>query len=138
MVKRLHLKARLGLAALLLAWGGGTTAQDALVDELVVGRSLDQAIRALEGELSRNPFDPVTLNNLAVRQADAGNYSEALALLERAHRLAPTHLMIESNLRDLRDWNQGRLPAEPATRRVTRDFDQRWPDVPPLWPAPQR
>lgn len=126
---------RISLAALMMGWGAGAVAQDALVEELVVGRPLDQAIRALESQLSRNPFDPATLNNLAVRQADAGNYTEALALLQRAHRLAPTHLIIENNLVTLRDWNATRIPDVEPTRRSARDFDQRWPSVPPIWPA---
>lgn len=53
-----------------------------------------------------NPFDPIALNNLAVTKTEAGQFHEALSLLQRAERLAPQNTEIAANLARLRSWNQ--------------------------------
>ena len=53
-----------------------------------------------------NPFDAVTLNNMAVKRADKGDYSVAIMLLERASRLAPDRKDISDNLAELKVWTR--------------------------------
>ena len=85
-----------------------------------------------------NPFDPIALNNLAVAKTEAGQFHEALELLQRAERLAPQNTEVAANLARLRSWNQNyamqdgsTLGAEGAPAGAT--FKNLPPPPPPLW-----
>jgi cytochrome c-type biogenesis protein CcmH/NrfG len=125
---------RHGIAALLLIWAGALPAQsDPTADLLARGHTL-RAIEALEAQLGENPFDPVTLNNLAVVRGDRADYLVAADLLRRAQRLAPGHPVIERNLTEVEAWlaaqaDAGRIQTLPEAQRLRLP-----PEPPPLWP----
>jgi tetratricopeptide (TPR) repeat protein len=90
-----------------------------------------------------NPFDPVALNNLAVNYAATGDYQNAVALLERAQRLAPNRPDIVNNLANLKAWMAqdsqfatGARTATPQALNFPRAEDTP-PELPPLWAGPQ-
>jgi len=87
-----------------------------------------------ERALEVNPFDPVALNNLAVAKAERGQFYAAMALLERAAKLAPDNSAVAANLARLRGYVQSYATAdiEPA---VTAETNMRsLPQAPPpLW-----
>lgn len=57
-----------------------------------------------DSALQINPFDPIALNNAAVAKSENGQTHEAVALLERANRLAPENAEIAANLSRLRSY----------------------------------
>lgn len=85
-----------------------------------------------------NPFDPIALNNLAVAKTEAGEFHEALGLLERASRLAPQNSEIAANLARLRSWNQnyamddGRVVGQTGQGSTSR-YQNLPPEPPALW-----
>jgi Flp pilus assembly protein TadD len=92
-----------------------------------------QAIEELEAQLGNNPFDPVTLNNLAVVRGERGDFFVSADLLRRAQRLAPGHPVIERNLRETNDW----IASRARTGRIEPVAEDRQPmlppEPPPLW-----
>lgn len=87
-----------------------------------------------------NPFDPIALNNLAVSEVSKGNYAQALALLQRAARLAPARPDIALNVSNLERWmslaeGQAALGLTPKPIQVARP-DTAVPELPPLWSRP--
>ncbi len=83
-----------------------------------------------------NPFDPIALNNLAVTKTEAGQFHEALALLQRAERLAPQNTEIAANLARLRSWNQNYAMQDGSTLGQGIDmgsFKNLPPEPPTLW-----
>lgn len=95
-----------------------------------------KAVFNFERALEVNPFDPIALNNLAVAKAERGQFYEAMALLERAGRLAPDNSAVIANLARLRGYVQsyataGVEPAAPAARSRSALP----PAPPPLWGA---
>lgn len=94
-----------------------------------------KAVFNFERALEVNPFDPIALNNLAVAKAERGQFYEAMALLERAAKLAPDNSAVIANLARLRGYVQsyataGVEPPSTATRSSTLP-----PAPPPLWGA---
>lgn len=87
-----------------------------------------------------NMFNPAVLNNLAVAKARRGEYSEALALLERAARLTPKYKEVQQNRERLVEWIElaGEAPrqegAKPASAAVRSDGTLGAP--PALWVMP--
>lgn len=102
----------------------------------------EQAAAQFEQALEVNPFDPVALNNLAVAKAEAGDYNQALALLERAARLAPEDRRIAANLSRLRGWlNSYAQAGMPAPDEAASDRGATAalpPPPPPLWDRSRR
>lgn len=85
-----------------------------------------------------NPFDPIALNNLAVAKTEAGQFHEALELLQRAERLAPQNTEVAANLARLRSWNQNYAMQDGSTLGVEgvpsgTAFKNLPPEPPPLW-----
>ncbi len=122
------------LATALLSLAGLAHAQPQEVTAELLSRGQTQrAIATLEAQLGDNPFDPVTLNNLAVVRGDRGDYFVAADLLRRAQRLSPGHPVIERNLAEVEDWlaaqaDAGRIQPLPAAQRLRLP-----PPPPPLW-----
>lgn len=95
-------------------------------------------LRSLEQRLGANPFDPVSLNNLAVIRMAEGDPLAAAELLSRAAKLAPEHHIIGDNQQQLNQWLSRRLeagdvPAAAEADDTTRPFP---PEPPPIWPRP--
>lgn len=125
----------LALAAGTLGSGLASANQDVRTEWLLARGQTAQAINELEARLGQNPFDPVTLNNLAAAQAAHGDYFTAASLLRRAQRLAPEQPVIERNLQEVDAWISSRADSS----RITPDAaaNQRLavpPEPPPLWP----
>lgn len=119
---------------ILLACSAGTAVaqQEYTADLLAQGQTV-RAIDELETQLGQNPFDPVTLNNLAVARGERGDFFVAADLLRRAHRLAPGHPVIEQNLTQVDAWishhaDSGRITPLSEDRRLRLP-----PEPPPLW-----
>lgn len=80
-------------------------------------------------------YDPVALNEHAVRAARDGDETTALILLERAARIFPQDRRIAANLETLRAWREGRpRPARPSPRPAPAVRTEP-PEPPALWPA---
>lgn len=90
-----------------------------------------------ERALEVNPFDPVALNNLAVAKAERGQFYEAMAMLERAAKLAPDNSEVVANLARLRGYVQSYATAGvSATPARSSGFTGVLPPPPPaLWSA---
>ena len=88
-----------------------------------------------EKALEVNPFDPVALNNLAVAKSEQGQFYEAMALLERAAKLAPDNSEVVANLARLRCYVQSYATAGvDPTGTAPRAFTGMLPPAPPaLW-----
>ncbi len=115
-------------------------AQDNTQALFAQGRN-DEAMRALEAQVGTNPFDPVSMNNLAAVKAAHQDWDAAAALLVRAHRLAPTNQVISSNLDQLNEWlardnKTPRAAKTAATDASTVPQDDLPPEPPALWPLP--
>jgi len=85
-----------------------------------------------------NPFDPIALNNLAVAKTEAGQFHEALELLQRAERLAPQNTEVAANLARLRSWNQNYAMQDGSTlgaegAPASNTFKNLPPPPPQLW-----
>jgi tetratricopeptide (TPR) repeat protein len=99
-----------------------------------VNSSLTEAVRT-------NPFDPVALNNLAVNYAASGDYQNAVALLERAQRIAPNRVDIVNNLANLKAWMVQDSQFAVGTRGSPQALnfpraEDTPPELPPLWAGP--
>ncbi len=97
-------------------------------------------LRSLEDRLGANPFDPVSLNNLAVIRLAEGDPLAAAELLARAHRLAPDNALVEQNHERLDQWltqrreaGDPRLSEQTVADAMARPFP---PEPPPIWPRP--
>lgn len=87
-----------------------------------------------ERALEVNPFDPIALNNLAVAKAERGQFYEAMAMLERAAKLAPDNSEVIANLARLRGYVQSYATAGVDATPVAKSFAGNLPPVPPsLW-----
>ncbi|HJW25039.1 MAG TPA: hypothetical protein VJ576_09090 [Rhodocyclaceae bacterium] len=83
-------------------------------------------------------YDPVALNEQAVRAARDGDETTALILLERAVRIFPQDRRIAANLETLRAWREGRpRPARPRPPPAPAARTEP-PEPPALWPAAER
>ena len=85
-----------------------------------------------------NPFDAVSLNNLAVATAAQGDVQKALGLLERANRLAPSRTDIAANLMQLRsvvakNGNVLLVQNRPPVVNVYPNKGEVPPEPPALW-----
>ena len=99
-----------------------------------IGQAEDRFAEALE----INPFDPVSLNNLAVAKAEQGDYHTAKDLLERAGRLDEGNATITANLARLRGWLNTYAGNELRPRArvpvpVANQAGGLPPPPPPLW-----
>lgn len=88
-----------------------------------------------------NPFDAVALNNLAVNYAAQGDYQNAISLLERAQRIAPSRADIANNLANLKAWltqdNQFALGSRGVPQALNLPRSEDIPkELPPLWTPP--
>lgn len=117
------------------AAGGFGAARDppGVADAGAIGFDSAQALEV-------NPFDPVALNNLAVSKADQGQFQPAMALFERASRLAPDNAEVAANLARLRGYVQSYAAAgfDPATIPSAGSPVSSLrlpPEPPPLWTA---
>lgn len=125
----------LGLFAATLGSAAADTRQDVRTEWLLARGQTAQAVSELESRLGQNPFDPVTLNNLAAAQAAHGDYFTAASLLRRAQRLAPEQPVIGRNLQAVEEWISHRAdhsriaPDAAAAQRLAVP-----PEPPPLWP----
>ncbi|MBR9813426.1 tetratricopeptide repeat protein [bacterium] len=105
-----------------------------------IGQAEDRFAEALQ----INPFDPVSLNNLAVAKAEQGEYHTAKELLERAQRLDEGNQTIMANLSRLRGWLNTYAgnelgPRSRVTVPVARQVGSLPPAPPALWnPAAER
>lgn len=87
-----------------------------------------------ERALEVNPFDPIALNNLAVAKAERGQFYEAMALLERAAKLAPDNSAVIANLARLRGYVQSYATAGIEPAPAARSTMGALPPAPPaLW-----
>ncbi len=100
--------------------------------DYLAGGETGKAVERFSAAVDVNPFDAVALNNLAVAKAAQGDYQGALALLERAGRLAPSRRDIAANLAGLKGWLEGYGDRAPDTP----NFGPAPPELPPLWKAP--
>lgn len=80
-----------------------------------------------------NPFSAVELNNLAVDTARDGDVYTALALLERAIRLAPDHVVIVDNRDLLRGWLSRRVQDLESRPAADAEALVALPEPPALW-----
>lgn len=97
-----------------------------------IGQAEDRFAEALQ----INPFDPVSLNNLAVAKAEQGEYHTAKDLLERAGRLDEGNQTIAANLARLRGWLNTYAGNELGPRsRVTVPVARQAGSLPPPPPA---
>lgn len=90
----------------------------------------EDALRALEARTGTNPFDPVSMNNLASVKAARGDWQGAADLLVRAQRLAPENAVIGGNLDRLNDYLVRQQPAATDTPVAAVVIP---PEPPPLW-----
>lgn len=100
--------------------------------DYLAGGETGKAAESFAAAVNINPFDAVALNNLAVAKAAQGDYQTALALLERASRLAPNRQDISSNLASLKGWLEGYGERGGPD---TPDLGPAPPELPPLWKA---
>ncbi|MGQ0619706.1 MAG: hypothetical protein ACT4QA_07265 [Panacagrimonas sp.] len=99
-------------------------------------RAPQLVLKSLEARLGANPFDPASLNNLAVIKLSENDPYAAAELLARALRLAPANRIIADNHKRLTDWLSARLPTESNTGFSEDSQPQLPPEPPPLWPRP--
>lgn len=93
-------------------------------------------LKTLERRLGTNPFDPVSLNNLAVIKLSEDDPYAAAELLSRAQRLAPDNHVIAQNQARLTEWLGAKLAPEGAVPAATATAPQLPPEPPALWPRP--
>lgn len=88
------------------------------------------AVKSYAEALRLMPFDPVTLNNMGVAKAAAGDYQAALDFFLQANSRAPHRRDIKENLDHLQAWVKSFFGALPLTRVSA---DAYTPEPPPLW-----
>lgn len=97
--------------------------------------SAELMLKTLEDRLGGNPFDPVSMNNLAVIRLKENNPYAAAELLARASQLDPDNAVIADNNRRLGAWIEVRAKAERKPVEAVDDPGQPFPpEPPPLWP----
>lgn len=142
----LRLTGQCGVAACALVWGFVCQAQtlsspadrDAAARSAYAKGESTRAASALNEAVRLNPFDPVALNNLAVNYAATGDYQNAVALLERAQRIAPNRVDIVNNLANLKAWMAQDSQFATGNRGVPQALnfpraEDIPPELPPLW-----
>lgn len=98
--------------------------------------SAELMLKTLEDRLGGNPFDPVSMNNLAVIRLKENNPYAAAELLARAHQLDPDNTVITANNTNLGKWIEARAKAERKPAEPIDDPSQPFPpEPPPLWPS---
>ena len=110
----------------------GTQQQGATQALLAQGRP-DDAMRELEARVGTNPFDAVSMNNLAAVKASRQDWYGAADLLVRAHRLAPDNGIISGNLSQLNEYLSHRVVPGKAAATQSPPEGAVWPEPPPLW-----
>ncbi len=80
----------------------------------IAAASIGSAAAADGGALRFDHYNPLLLNEHAVRKARDGDIGTALILLERAVQIAPYDARIRRNLESLRAWQAGK-PMPDAT-----------------------
>lgn len=115
--------------------------QSAPVDAWSAGGSVVPMTPGGDPSALVNPFDPVALNNMAVAEAARGQYQQALALLQRAVKLAPARADIATNLASMKRWlaqaeGQAALGIAPQPLQLPYQESSTLP-VPQLWRTPQ-
>jgi hypothetical protein len=93
----------------------------------------DDAMRALEARVGTNPFDAVSMNNLAAVKASRQDWYGAADLLVRAHRLAPDNGVIGGNLSQLNEFLARRAAPGKAAATSSPTEGAIWPEPPQLW-----
>ena len=93
----------------------------------------DDAMRTLEAHVGTNPFDAVSMNNLAAVKASRQDWYGAAELLARAHRLAPDNGVISGNLSQLNEFLSHRVAPGKVAATQTPPEGAIWPEPPPLW-----
>lgn len=85
-------------------------------------------------------YDPVSLNEMAMKKVREGDTGTAMLLLQRAVLLAPHESAIRRNLEMLQAWQAGQPlpsdapPAPGATKALPVDAADASPPPFPLWP----
>ena len=98
--------------------------------------SAELMLKTLEDRLGGNPFDPVSMNNLAVIRLKENNPYAAAELLARAHQLDPDNTVITANNTNIGKWIEARAKAERKPAEPLDDPSQPFPpEPPPLWPS---
>lgn len=91
-------------------------------------------LKSLEDRLGGNPFDPVSMNNLAVIRLKENNPYAAAELLARATQLDPDNTVIADNNKRLGAWIDARAKAQNKPAEPLDDPSQPFPpEPPPLW-----
>ncbi|MDB5973285.1 MAG: tetratricopeptide repeat protein [Nevskia sp.] len=93
----------------------------------------DDAMRSLEARVGTNPFDAVSMNNLAAVKASRQDWYGAADLLVRAHRLAPDNGVIGSNLSQLNEYLASRAAPGKVAATSSPTEGAIWPEPPQLW-----
>lgn len=145
----LRLTGQCALAACALVWGFACQAQslsspadrDAAARSAYAKGDSARAAATLNEAVRLNPFDPVALNNLAVNYAATGDYQNAIALLERAQRIAPNRVDIVNNLTNLKAWMAQDSQFATGSRGAPQALnfpraEDTPPELPPLWGGP--
>lgn len=134
------LKSSRRLGSLLLAAGLATTpsallAADAPAPLLSASpSSAELMLKTLEDRLGGNPFDPVSMNNLAVVKLGENNPYAAAELLGRAYQLAADNPVIADNHARLNAWIEARAKASRKKGEPVEDPSLPFPPEPPaLW-----
>ncbi len=97
--------------------------------------SAELMLKTLEDRLGGNPFDPVSMNNLAVIRLKENNPYAAAELLARACQLDPDNTVFADNNKRLGAWIEARAKAERKPAAPLDDPGQPFPpEPPPLWP----
>lgn len=91
-------------------------------------------LKSLEQRLGTNPFDAVSLNNLAVIKLAEEDPFAAAELLARAQRLAPDNRIILDNHARVAKWLVERAPKETPEATSEQARSNVPPEPPPLWP----
>lgn len=93
-------------------------------------------LKSLERRLGTNPFDPYSLNNLAVIKLAEDDPFAAAELLARAQRLAPDNPVIAENHARLTRWLGERRPQGEQEVKPANTTGSLPPEPPPIWPRP--
>ena len=96
--------------------------------------SAELMLKTLEYRLGGNPFDPVSMNNLAIVRLAENNPYAAAELLGRAYQLAADNPVIADNHARLDAWIEARAKAARKKGDPVEDPSLPFPPEPPaLW-----